>query len=1388
MNEEGVPANDGTHLSHLSFPVVGRGGSAGAINALLKFFEHMPARPGMAFVVVMRLSPKHKSSIAHILQNVTSMPVTQVTETAPIEQDHVYVIPPTYMLSMNDGCLRLEQIKRPLGRHVAIDIFFRTLGDAHNERAVAVVLSGMGADGAVGLARVKEQGGITIAQSPTDAEYDSMPFSAIETGKVDLVLPAAEFPQKLLELWENARKIRMPLPEGPPIPVRAPTSNDAALAAEEALQEIMSLLRARTRHDFHHYKRATILRRIERRLQVNRLPDIPSYRNYLKEHSDEAPALLEDLLIGVTTFIRDREAFEALERDVIPDIIAQKASGEPVRVWVPACATGEEAYSIAMLLLEQAELVNSAAELQVFATEIDEAALAAGREGLYLESIVTDIAPPRLRRFITKETRHYRIKKELREKVLFAPHNLLRDPPFSKLDLISCRNLLIYLDRDVHREILETFHFALRPGGFLFLGNSETADSAVTLFTPVDKKNRIYRANAVSLPGRTVPHYPLGSPQRSKWAPKATAASDKRKVSFTELHQRLLQQYAPPSVLINRELEIVHLSERAGRFLNFVGGEPSHKLLAVVNPELRLELRTALFEAMQTNKSVEARRVHLPRDGRTFYVNMIVRPVQEEADQALPGNLILVLFDEVEETMSAEGKTPRDGCHDPMVLQLENELQHTKERLQATIEQYETSTEELKVSNEELQAINEELRSTTEELETSKEELQSINEELITVNQELNVMVDETGESNNDLQNLIASTDIATIFVDRQLRIKRFTPQATRVFNIIESDLGRSLLVITHRLDYAGLTDDANQAFETLRPIEHEVAGNNGRWYLARVLPYRTLQDRVEGAVLTFIDITSRRQAEERVREGEERIRLVVESTNDYAIMTLDDNGVITSWNKGGERIFGWTEREAVGQSVAMLFVRDDLPHAPTEEMRKARTEGRAEDERWHIRKDGTTFYCSGVMTVLNNGGVRSYAKIARDASGLKRAEIEREALLKHEKLMSAEAQVASELKDEFLAIMSHELKNPLNLIHVNAELLARLPETNSAPAVLRVSDIIKRAVVSQAQIIDDLLDLSRLRTGKLVLNCVSVALHDMMKIAVEVLRSDAEGRQIDGVFEAPPGDVLVFADPVRVEQMIWNLFSNALKFTPAGGCITVFITTDETDAILEVAETGIGIEQSFLHHIFDMFRQADARTSRQHGGLGIGLALVRHLVDLHGGRVEVSSPGVGNGTTFQLRLPLHHKAQPQTTAARSNRQRAGMAGVRILVVDDDRQTMESLGTLMQLEHAQVTTAASAGEALGAVETQEFDLIFSDIAMPVTDGYHLLKKLRALPQTASVPVIAITGFSRPRDVRRILDSGFAGYICKPIAIDNLFDIATNLLVNRKPNGGESSKH
>ena len=542
---------------------------------------------------------------------------------------------------------------------------------------------------------------------------------------------------------------------------------------------------------------------------------------------------------------------------MIPELFHADPGAEGTRAWVAGCATGEEAYSIAMLLAEEAERTPAARPVQVFATDIDESALAVARAGGYPAAIVTDVPPTRLRQFFGREGERYRIRKDLRERVLFTAHNLLRDPPFSRLDLICCRNLLIYLDRDVQDEILRMFHFALNPGGYLFLGSSESADAVSGLFVVVDKKHRIYRANA-GRSARRVPILPLGAypkrPQPGRVEPPADNHASGT-LSYAEVHRRLLEHHAPPSVLIDGDASIVHLSEHAGRFLQHAGGTPSHNLLALVRPELRVELRTALFEASQSKKSVEARRVRLHHAGKDWYVNMTARPA------SLPtlGNLMLVMFDEVEITLADERAAGGEGDRDPLIVQLEAELHRTDEQLQLTIEHSETSTEELKASNEELQAINEELRSTSEELETSKEELQSINEELITVNQELKAKVEETGKINDDLQNLIASTDIATVFVDRAMRIKRYTPRARQIFNIIDSDIGRSLLDITHRLDDDSLAADAAQAFETLRTIEREVRDGEGRWYLARALPYRTTEDRIDGAVLTFVDITARR-------------------------------------------------------------------------------------------------------------------------------------------------------------------------------------------------------------------------------------------------------------------------------------------------------------------------------------------------------------------------------------------------------------------------------------------------------------------------------------------------------------------------------------------------
>ena len=975
----GIPLSEHSGApSQLKFPVVGIGASAGGLIALKHLFEHVPSDSGMAFVVVLHLSPKHESSIDQILGRSTSMPVIQVREPVDIEPNHVYVISPRNDLRMDDGRLVVTPSRRPRGQHIAIDLFFRTLAETHQDRAIAVVMSGSGADGSLGLMRVKEQGGVTLVQAPEDAEYEDMPRNAVATGRVDFVLPAVDMPQKLADLWSNAQRIVLPKPPEATGPL-AMTPPDTRAETEQALREILELLAARSGHDFRHYKRATVLRRIERRLQVRMLSDLPAYRDFLRATPEETAYLLDDMLISVTNFFRDRESFEALERDVIPALTADHGPDDQVRVWVPACATGEEAYSVAMLLADHMGTLGAPPSYQVFASDIDEPALAVGRAGVYGEAIVTDVPPTRLRQYFAKEQQRYRIAKAIRDRVLFAQHNVLRDPPFSKLDLICCRNLLIYLERDIQTRLLEVFHFSLRPGGMLFLGSSESADVAARHFEVVDKKHRIYRARGLARQHRPVNAVPLQAAAPPRPQPASPTGRERRGFSFAEVHQRVLEHYAPPSVIVDRESNIVHMSDRAGRFLQFTGGEPSLNLVAVVHPALRAELRTALFQAIHSNKSVEARRVRLERGDKPFFVNVVARPFR---DPDAGADFVLVLFDEVEDTLAAEAGEGEPSGRDAVILHLEEELRRTKERLQSTIEQSETSTEELKASNEELQAINEELRSATEELETSKEELQSVNEELITVNYELKTKVEEMAQVNDDLQNFIGSTDIATVFVDASMRIRRYTPRAEDIFNMIPADVGRCLLDITHRLDYPELAADATAAFTALRPVEREVRSIDGRLYAARVLPYRTQENRIDGAVLTFLDITRVRLAQEQADQVQDQLRLAAANVTNHAIVVFDESLRITAWNSGAVHLFGYRVDEVIGQPIAMLASPGDgVPAWLQDELDAAAEQGHSDSEHWFLRKSGEAVFCIGMLTRLCTGSFRGYVLVTSDAS-----------------------------------------------------------------------------------------------------------------------------------------------------------------------------------------------------------------------------------------------------------------------------------------------------------------------------------------------------------------------------------------------------------------------
>jgi len=1364
-----VPQNGATLPSHLEFPIIGIGASAGGLQAVRTLLQALPTDCGMAVVVVMHLSPDHPSESVRLLQTATAMPVQEVSKPVPIEKQRVYVIPPGKLLTMNDGYLRVVDGEPRRGAHVTIDLFFRTLADAHKERAFCVVLSGTGSDGAVGLSRIKEQGGVTLVQCPDEAEYAGMPRAAVETGQVDLVLPLREMALKLVELQRNLSSLTLPSadPESElGLKVDSSPDTESTRAAENALYEVIDLLRSRTGYDFRHYKRATVLRRIERRMQVNSLPDLPSYHAHLQANLSETSALLGDMLIGVTNFFRDREAFEVLEREVIPQLFSGDPESErEIRVWSAACSTGEEAYSLAMLLCDQAEREHRPAKIQVFATDIDERAITVGRSGVYPEAIATDVPASRLSQFFTREQSHYRIKKSVRETVLFAQHSLLRDPPFSKLDLICCRNLLIYLSREVQHDILRMFHFALRPGGYLFLGSSESADVCSDLFSAVDKKNRIYRAEIGAHSSRYMPLPAVAGFQRKALPIKERPET--RKVMHTEVHRRALEQYAPPSLIVNHDTDIVHMSERAGRFLQHVGGEPSRNLLTLAQPDLRAELRSMLFQAIHTRKNAEARRVRLNRDGRSSLVNLEARPF---ADPITGGDYVLVLFDEFEDGVPAPLAESLDDAQDSMLRRLEDELRSTKDQLQNIIEQSETSNEELKASNEELQAINEELVSTTEELETSKEELQSINEELITVNHELKTKVEETGKINDDLQNLIGSTEIATLFVDRGLRIKRYTPRVAEIFSVIPSDVGRPLLDISHRLDYDDLARDVSQVFESLRPIEHEVRDSEGNWYIARLLPYRTTEDRIEGAVLTFVDISERRQAEERLRSGEELMRLVAESTRDYAIITLDTEGLVTSWNNGAKITFGYDEEETLGKPADIIFVPEDRAAGiPQREMAKARDAGRAEDERWHQRKDGSRFYCSGVMTPLVNAHLRGYVKIARDLTDARNQQLQQESRLN-------QTRNSVQLKDEFFAIMSHELKHPLNLIQLHAELLSRRPETAASPLLSRSAQTIQQAVRSQARIIDDLLDLSRVRTGKLKLNRAPLDFRALIDEIVEVASVEADSRRIDLNIEQrlDQEPLIIEADPTRIEQIVWNLVNNALKFTADGGKVTLIAEPEQGMARLQVSDDGQGIEAEFLPKVFDLFNQADGRhAQRNRDGLGIGLSLVRQLAEAHGGRVDVASPGPEQGSTFSVWLPLHARQHPPVSTKIV--ETGKLKNLRILLVDDSLDILETLQMLLEMEDAKVTSASSGEQALRLAASEPYDLILSDIGMPNMDGHELIRALRQLPHCAAVPSIALTGYGSSDDVQRATDAGFNQHIGKPIAYDTLIATIEKLL-------------
>ncbi len=915
-----------------SFPIVGIGASAGGLAAFEAFFSGMPAdvEPGMAFVLVQHLAPDHASILTALMQRYTRMKVYEVEDGMVVQINCAYIIPPNRDMAFLNGTLQLMEPAEPRGHRLPIDFLFRSLAQDQRERAIGIVLSGTGSDGTLGVRTIKGEGGMVMAQIPESCEFDGMPRSAITTGMVDYMLSPAEMPAQLMAYVAHAfgRPTRLATLSTP--------------LTENALKKIFILLRTQTSHDFSQYKPSTICRRIERRMAVHQIDSADAYVKYLQQSPVEVEALFRDLLIGVTHFFRDPDAFKALETLVIPKLFEGKPAGAAIRAWSTGCSTGEEAYSIAILLHECSEKLKQTFKMQVFATDIDSRAITVARAGVYPASIAENISPERLARFFTAEPdgSAYRIHKSIRDLLVFSEHDVIKDPPFSKLDLISCRNLLIYLDSNLQKKLITLFHYALQPRGMLFLGNSETIGELGDLFTVLDRKSKAYQRKEDfqgarrSALGRFLPPMMLKDADQPLHSGKMQLPV---KLSLRELtEQALLQQLAPIGALVNGHGDILYLHGRAGMFLEPAPGDAGiNNILRMAREGLRRDLTSALHKAAGSKERIQCLDIRVKTNGHYSLVNLSVSPVLSSTAGALESPLFLVALEEAPTPVSQPSAVAvlpagvtadkHSGDANAKIAELNAELQAKEEYLHAVNEELETSNEELKSSNEEMQSVNEELQSTNEELETSKEEMQSINEELSTVNTELQTKVTDLSRANNDMNNLLAGTGIATVFVDYNLRILRFTPAATLIINLILSDVGRPVgHIVSNLVGYDRLVADAQEVLKTLIPKEVDVLTLASKNYAMRILPYRTLDNVIEGVVITFVETTDIVLAREALHKANEMLRLAVVVRDAHDAITVQDlDGRIIAWNPGAVRLYGWTEVEALNMNV-----RDRIPQA----------------------------------------------------------------------------------------------------------------------------------------------------------------------------------------------------------------------------------------------------------------------------------------------------------------------------------------------------------------------------------------------------------------------------------------------------------------------------
>ena len=1648
------------------FPIVGIGASAGGLEAFTQLLKHLPADTGMGFVLVQHLDPDHDSALVQILARVTSMPVREVANELRIAPNHVYIIPPNTDMATAQGVLKLQRRQAGRAPHHSIDFFFESLARDQHECAIGVILSGTASDGTLGMEAIKADGGITFAQDES-ARYDSMPRSAIAAGCVDFVLSPENIAKELGRIARHPYVAGQPLTPPPLSPLKGESKKDEGSAEKGAgqngFQRILLLLDSHFGVDFSLYKSKTVHRRIARRMLLNKIDRPQAYATFLRGNPKELEALYSDMLINVTSFFRNPEAFEVLKEKVFPKLIL-KPRDKPHRVWVLGCSTGQEAYSIAMSFVEFSEQAGHARKLQLFATDVNEALLDKGRAGLYAKSLVHDLSPERLRRFFVEDNGGYRVAKFLREMVLFARQNLLSDPPFSQMDLVTCRNLLIYLEQDLQRKMLPTLHYALKPGGFLFLGESESLGSLADLFEPVDKKHKIFaKKPGLTAPLHFVPRHPAEKKEiLTRKPPGAPEGFPTHVDTQREADRVTLNRFAPPGVLIDAQLQVLQFRGETSLFLKPPSGNASFQVLKMAREGLMLPLRAAIKKAKEENKAVRRVGVRVARNGGTRTVNFEVVPLAH-----LKERCCLIFFEEAKkgglQTASAseagqpekipgpherrrvkrpEGRAPDEPRR---IVELESALAENREYTQSLQEQHEAANEELQASNEEVTSANEELQSINEELETSKEELESANEELTTVNDEMVHRNAELNRTSADLNNLHTSINMAILLLTRDLAIRRFTPLAEKLFNLRTGDVGRPLSNVRHNLDLPDLEQLLQEVIDTSSERELGVQDNEGRWYSLRARPYLTLDNKIDGVVLVLSDIdtlkrseqeiaaardyaeailgttryplvvltaelrvstanaafyktfkvrpgetngrliyevgngqwniprlrefledilprnsffdnfevthdfesigrrtmllnarrlntgeqdaprrillaidditegkqlealrlseiryrrlfeaagagglvvdprthritdanpfmtellgytreeflekelceiglfqnqaacevafrelhekgifrdddlpvqtkagerltlevignlydeagrqviqcnirdiTGRNQAEEALRDSQAQLENMIGSAMD-AIITIDSDQQIVFFNTAAEAMFGRSAQEAKGMPIDRL-IPERFRHAHGEHVHNFGKTGVTKRSMgtlgaiYGLRRDGNEFPIEASISQVEVKGQRLYTVILRDITERRHVEEERKRLLTREQAARQEAEAANRAKDDFLATVSHELRTPLNSI-LGWSTLLRNHGLDDATSVRALESIERNAKV-QAQLIEDILDVSRIIVGKMSLESRPLDLEQIINAAIDTARPAADAKSIQIQTHCDTDVGLVSGDPGRLQQVVWNLLSNAVKFTPNGGRVDIRLERLDSDVQITVCDTGKGISADFLPLVFDRFRQADSTSTRKYGGLGLGLAIVRQIIEMHGGTVHAESRGEGQGATFTVRIPIRGIGDKEDTKPRGGLVFPIVAqitpfvcspqiyGLRVLLVDDQPDMLEMLRAALEQQcRAKVRTSVDVVTALDVFQQWKPDVLISDIAMPGEDGYTLITKVRALERQSGkrTPAIALTAYVRVEDRARVLQAGYDRFLPKPVEPSELFATLASLI-------------